>query len=227
MTARNKLIIAIVAAALLIGAYWLSPPIGEPLVFIACFTSFMLWALGITRTPGFVIRKRRAAAEKPRGPATPHVRVPERLFRQQHKRWVRAFLFFVGALPLLGGLACLALIFTPLADKGDVKSALVVIAGLLIGYGAFFLRYAQRLPQMSVRTDPSGVEAVGIFGHRRIAWDDVVAFGSKVYMNGGAAYQKNYGLYGPETSVEISGKLLGVEELLEIIRENIPPEARD
>jgi hypothetical protein len=227
MPTRTKTLIALVAAALLGGASWLSPPVGAPLAFITCFTVFMMWALGITRTPRFVHRKRRAAAEQPRRLAEPHPDVPERWFPEQPKRWARAFLYVNGAVPVLGGLVCLATLLAPPPEAADVQAVLTVFGCLLLAYGAFFLRFAQRLPRMGVRTDPRGVEAVGALAERRIAWDDVVAFTAKTYRMSGVDYQTNYRLYGPETSLEISGKLAGVEELLQIVRDNIPPEAGD
>ena len=224
MPISQKLTIALVLLALFGGAFVLSPAAAGPLIFLAGSIASLLWALGITRTPGHVRAKRRAAALQPRRLAEPHPQVAQRWFPEVPKRWVRPFFWVNGGVPLLLGLACFATLVFPPADKPEVRALLVLFGGGLLLYGAFFLRFAQQLPRMGVRVDPLGIDAIGILGGRRIAWDDVVAFTNKTYHMQGVDYQTNYIVYSAERSIEINGKLKSAEELVAIIEANISRE---
>jgi hypothetical protein len=211
MAPKQKLWIACAAAALLLIALALSPPIGRPLAFITAFTVGMLWLLGLWRTPGFVKKARSEADSRPRRMAEPHPQVPERQFRMRI-HWVGlAFIYSCGMVALVVGLGLIiSAAFHP--DAWNDR----LVGGLFVGiYGALMSYYGWRYSRLTFRIDPRGIDADLLLGRLQIAWDDIVIVIRRRYRMG-----EEYVVYSRDRSIKLPIKLENRGELVAIVLQN-------
>jgi hypothetical protein len=209
--AKQKLWIACTAAALLLMAWVVSPPIGRPLAFISVFTVGMLWLLGLWRAPGLVQKARREKDSRPTRMAEPHPQVPERQFRMRI-HWVgMAFIYLCGIVALVVGLG----LIVGAAMHPEAWHDLLV-GGLLVGmYGALMSYYGWRYSRLTVRIDPRGIDADLLFGRLQIAWDDIVIVFKRRYRIG-----DEYVVYSRDRAIKLPIKLENRGELVAIVLEN-------
>ncbi|MDZ4817734.1 MAG: PH domain-containing protein [Planctomycetota bacterium] len=210
---RTK-ILTTVAAILLVTLYVVAPEIGKLCVFLAIFTGSILRLTGLIGKPAAVRQSLREAAVQAATP-TPK-RVPDREFLYPRFHWAaKGLLWLLGLFQSSIGLAML------FGATGDLGLRIGVSALPLLGAGIMFW-LAIRIPRMQVRIGAEGIESRQLLGTYRIAWDEIVVVSKIDYLMRGQYHSSAHKVYSKTTTITIGDRLLGYNELLEIINENRP-----
>jgi drug/metabolite transporter (DMT)-like permease len=214
MTQKTKLVLAAIVVALLGVCCVLAPAIGGMFAFVVALTSGVMWLSGFGRTPAFVKRARRAAAERPRQMALEHPEVVEREYPVVAKRLGVILSYAVGLFFLVPGLLVLA--SAPFGKSKD-RAVVVVLGAVVAAFGVFMTWFAYRVSRIKFRVSPRGLYAEPFFGRREIAWDDIVAVGHTTYRQRGQVTAEQDVVYSMDASISIPSQVAGHEELMATI----------